>query len=235
MNELLLRKYFICYIPGSMGSLLSVLMRSQIEKNFSFYFFKDDTAHSYIKNIFTNTHNYPDYLNFKKNNLTLDEHLIRNIKNNDSNFQTCDINWCEVFLKNKNLNCIICYIDDPTLKLEMLYSKLKDNVLSNVDNHKMNFNINKTHKNYENIIFIKTITWWMNQEVKYMKEFPSINMLPIIQKKDYSQLEKLCTLTNTAMLDTIINDYNSRQNINLNKFTEFPKFIKKYLKIHHNV
>tara|TARA_B110000503_G_C7058583_1_gene375616 strand:+ start:375 stop:1088 length:714 start_codon:yes stop_codon:yes gene_type:complete len=234
-TDILSNKYFIFYIPGSMGSLLSVLIHSQIQKDFNFVGFNDSTAHSYVGDTFTNTHDYPQYLNFKKNNLTLEEHLIKNIKNNDSLFQRCDINWCEIFLKNKSLNSIICYIDDPELKLNMLYSKLRDITLNSASNAEMNFTINKTHKNYEEIIFIKTITWWMNQEIKYMKDFPSIDMLPIIQKKEYSQLEKFCTLTNTAVLDTIIDDYNSQQNTNVDKFTEFPSFIKKYLKIHHNI
>ena len=234
-TDILSNKYFIFYIPGSMGSLLSVLMQSQIHKEFNFSGFNNNTAHRYSTDRFANTHDYPQYLNFKKNNVTLEEHLIKNIKNNDSLFQRCDINWCESFSKNKNLNCIISYVNDPTLKLNMLYSKLKDKILHDVDNVAMNFTINKTHKDYEEIIFIKNISWYINQEIKYMKEFPSINMLPIIKEKDYKDLKKFCTLTNTALLDVIVDDYNSRQSINMNKFTEFPSFIKRYLKIHHNI
>ena len=234
-TDILSDKYFIFYIPGSMGSLLTVLMQSQILKDFHFSGFKDNTAHNYSANRFANTHDYPQYLNFKKNNLTLEEHLIKNLKNNASLFQRCDINWCEIFLKKKNLNCVISYIDNPLLKLKMFYTKLKDNALKDVDNISMNFTISKTHKNYEEIIFIKTITWWMNQEIKYMKHFPSINMLTIIEKKDYTDLKKFCTLTNTDLLDSIIDDYNSQQHYNMDIFTEFPSFIKRYLKIHYNV
>jgi hypothetical protein len=233
--DILSDKYFIFYIPGSMGSLLTVLMQSQILKDLNFSGFNDNTAHSYTSDRFANTHDYPQYLNFKKNNLTLEQHLIKNLKNNDSLFQRCDINWCEIFLKKKNLNCIISYIDDLELKLKMFYTKLKDITLQNVDNVSMNFTISKTHKNYEEIIFIKTISWWMNQEIKYMKDFPTINMLPIIEKKDYTELKKFCTLTNIDRLDAIIDDYNARQNINVDKFTKFPSFIKRYLKIHHNI
>ena len=68
-----------------------------------------------------------------------------------------------------------------------------------------------------------------------MKQFPTINMLPIVVKKDYTDLKKFCTLTDTDRLDTIIDDYNSRQKTDVNKFTRFPSFIKRYLKIHHNI
>jgi len=223
--------YFIFYIPGSMGSLLSVLIRSQLEKNFNFIGFANDTAHSYTDDTFYNTHDYPQYLNFKKTNITIEEHLIKNKKNNNSIFQRCDINWCDVF-KNKNFNSTICYLDDHQSKLTNFYIKLKKIARESIDANKfeMNFKINKNHKDYEKIIFIKTITWWINQERKYLKLFPSINLLPIIQKKDFSQLENVCKINNTKILNAIIDDYNNKQVKDKNIFPEFSSFITKYLK-----
>lgn len=229
--NILSKIYFIFYIPGSMGSLLSVLIRSQLEKEFNFIGFSNETAHSYTDDTFYNTHDYPEYLNFKKTNTPIEKHLIKNIKNNNSIIQRCDINWCNVF-KNKNFNSTICYIDDYQLKLTNFYIKLKKITLESINSSKfeMNFKINKNHKDYEKIIFMKTITWWINQERKYLKLFPSINLLPIIQKKNFNQLENICKITNTKILNTIIDDYNSKQIKNTIIFPEFSKFIEKYLK-----
>jgi hypothetical protein len=41
--------YFLFYIPGSMGSLLSVLINSQTDKNFKFTGFTNNTAHNMTK------------------------------------------------------------------------------------------------------------------------------------------------------------------------------------------
>jgi hypothetical protein len=221
--------YFIFYVPGSMGSLLSVLIRSQMEENFNFNGFNDNTAHYYSNDALYNTHNYQDYLIYKKTNLTLEKHMIKNIRNNKSLFQRCDINWCNEF-KNKSYKSVICYIDDPELKIRNLYDKLKNSVLDSNYNLKMNFTIDKTHKKYEKIIFIKTITWWINQERKYLKLFRNINLLPVIEKKDFTQLENICKITNRNLLNAIIDNYNSKQTKNIDQFPEFSGFIKKYLK-----
>lgn len=220
--------YFIFYIPGSMGSLLSVLLKSQLEKNFTFDGFNDNTAHKYSNNAFHNCHNYKDFINFQKNNLSLEEHLSKNIKLNcRSIFQTCDINWCKYF-QGKNYKSIICYLNDNNLKLENLYIKLKNSVLSNVKMEEMNFNLSTKHKNYEKLIFIKTICWWINQEKKFLKFFPKIDLLPVIKKHDITQLETFCKITNKSILHRIIDDYNKKQ-VKKQIFPEFSKFIKNYL------
>ena len=101
--------YFIFYIPGSMGSLLSVLINSQTDKNFKFTGFTDNTAHNMIKDIFRNTHDYHDYCKFKKSNKNIQQHLDEN-QEKIQGFQRCDINWCEEFInyRPKNIFWSIC-------------------------------------------------------------------------------------------------------------------------------
>ena len=214
-----------------MGSLLSVLINSQTDKNFKFTGFTDNTAHNHTKNIFDNTHDYPDYCKFKKSNKNIQQHLEENQKENVG-FQRCDINWCEAFVnyKPRNVLSIICYLSDNNLKLDNFYYKLKELTLKNNKTSEFNFNIKKTNKNYEKIVFIKTMTWWMNKEKKYLNLFPSVDMIPIIQEKNYKQLEKICKITDKDKLDVIIDDYNSKQLDKTNAFPEFSNFIEKYLK-----
>jgi len=223
--------YFIFYIPGSMGSLLSVLIRSQIDQTFRFVGFNNNTAHNYNKHIFLNTHDYTDYCKFKKSNKNVHQHLEENRKKN-LGFQRCDINWCEEFInyKPKNILSIICYLSDNNLKLNNFYYKLKKITLKNANPIEFNFNIKKSHKKYEEILFIKTITWWINQERKYLNSFPSVDMIPIIREKNYEQLENICKIKNKKILNTIINDYNNKQINKLIVFEKFPLFIEKYLK-----
>jgi hypothetical protein len=223
--------YFVFYIPGSMGSLLSVLIHSQTDETFKFLGFNDDTAHNHTKNIFSNTHNYTDYCKFKKSNKNIQQHLEENQKENVG-FQRCDINWCEEFInyRPKNISSIVCYLSDNHLKLNNFYYKLKELTLKNNKTSEFNFNIKKTHKNYEEIVFIKTITWWMNKEKKYLNLFPSIDMIPIIREKEYEQLENICKIKNKKILDIIIDNYSSKQTNKPIVFAKFPSFIEKYLK-----
>ena len=222
--------YFIFYIPGSMGSLLATIIRSQNDKNFKFIGFKNDTAHDYVKNTFTNTHTYDDYVNFSKKKKSLKKHLAENKKEN-SNIQTLSIDWCEPFInyKSRGSKKVICFISDEKLKLNYFYYKLKEITLKNVENTKYNFNIDKNHKNYEKIVFMKTITWWMNKEKKYICMFPSIDMTTTINNKDYTQLKKICAITDQKLLDIIIDDYVKKQRDYIDKFPEFSAFIKKYM------
>ncbi len=214
-----------------MGSLLSVLIHSQIDATFKFQGFDNDTAHNHTENIFKNTHDYLDYCNFKKSNKTIKQHLEENRKK-ESGFQRCDINWCEVFsnYKPKNISSMICYLSDNNLKLNNFYYKLKEISLKNINLLEFNFNIKKSHKKYEEIDFIKTMTWWMNQERKYLNIFPSIDMIPVIRDKNYAQLKKICKVKNKKILDTIIDDYNSKQLDKPNAFAKFSAFVVKYLK-----
>jgi hypothetical protein len=231
VNKLDLSKiYFIFYIPGSMGSLLSILIKSQIENNFKFDTFGDNTAHRYIKDTFSNTHSYIEYLNFKKTNISLEKHLEKNFKNNNSLLQRCDINWLSEFLKIKNTNYIISYISNYEVRLFNFYIKLKKLTLESSYKISHNFEINKNHKDYETIIFIKTINWLSKIEKKYLNVVPSIDMLSVVEKK-FDNLTKFCKITNLSILKKIIDDYNSNQSTNLNIF---PESIKKYIKKYKN-
>jgi hypothetical protein len=223
--------YFVFYIPGSMGSLLSVLIHSQTDETFKFLGFNNNTAHNHTKDIFGNTHDYPDYCKFKKSNKNIQQHLIENQKK-DLGLQRCDINWCEEFInyRPKNISSIICYLSDNNLKLNNFYYKLKEVTLKSAETTEFNFNIKKKHKNYKEIVFIKTITWWMNKEKKYLNLFPSVDMIPIIREKNYEQLENICKIKNKKILDRIIDDYNSKQINAPVIFPKFPSFIETYLK-----
>ena len=140
--------YFVFYIPGSMGSLLSVLIHSQTDETFKFRGFNDDTAHNHTKNIFGNTHSYTDYCKFKKSNKNLQQHLEENRKEN-TGFQRCDINWCEEFInyRPKNISSIICYLSDKNLKINNFYYKLGEITLEDIKTAELNFNI-KNEVNY---------------------------------------------------------------------------------------
>jgi len=223
--------YFVFYIPGSMGSLLSVLINSQTSETFKFLGFNDDTAHNHTKNIFGNTHSYIDYCKFKKSNKNLQQHLEENRKEN-TGFQRCDINWCGEFInyRPKNISSIICYLSDKNLKINNFYYKLGEIALKVIETTELNFNIKKNHKKYKEIVFIKSITWWMNIEKKYLNLFPSIDMISIIREKKYAQLEKICKINDKNKLDVIIDDYNSKQLDKIDAFPEFSNFIEKYLK-----
>ena len=222
--------YFIFYIPGSMGALLLTLIRSQIENNFKFDGFADNTAHQYAKNTFNNTHNYEEYLNFKKTNVSLEEHLGKNFLNNNSLFQLCDLNWLPEFLKIKKTNCIISYVSDYEIRLFNFYTKLNKITLESSYKISYNFKIDKNHKDYETISFVKAINWFTNIEKKYLNIVPSIDMLSVIEKK-FDDLTKICKITNISLLTRIIDEYNSKQLTDLNIF---PESIKKYIKKYKN-
>ena len=228
-NKSLLKINYIFYIPGSAGSLLSVLMTSQIEKNFTFNGFLDNTAHRYCKDAIANTHSWSDHDVFKKTNVGLEEHLTKNLIN-DSMFQRMYIGWLDEFIKIKNTNKIVCYIDDYNIKLLNFYLKLKNITLASTQKINFNFKINKNHKNYESLIFIKMLNWMVKNEEKYLNNTTSIDMSPVL-KKDYSTFGKICKITDIALLDKIIDDYNARNNKDLNLL---PINMQSYLKKHYN-
>jgi hypothetical protein len=93
-----------------------------------------------------------------------------------------------------------------------------------------NFKIDKNHKEYETIIFVKTINWLSEIEKKYLNIVPNIDMLSITEN-NFDNLKKICKITNISVLNNIINDYNRKQSINLNIF---PESIKKYIKKYKN-
>jgi len=220
---------YIFYIPGSAGSLLSVLMKSQIEKDFMFDGFSNNTAHRYCRNAIANTHSSLDYEYFKKTDTGLEAHLTKNLTN-DSLFQRLDIKWLDEFIKMKNVNKIICYVNDYHLKLLNFYVKLKDITLLDVQKRDLNFKINKDHKNYESLIFIKILNWKIKTEEKYLNKVTSIDMLPVLKKK-YDAFNKICKITNISLLDKIIDDYNAK---NSKDIDILPNGMKKYLQKHHS-
>jgi hypothetical protein len=230
-NRLDLSKiYFIFYIPGSMGSLLLTLIRSQTEKNFKFLGFKNNTAHEYCKDHFMNTHHYIDFLNFKKSGKSLLEHLTQYKENQSSLFQRCDINWLSEFVGIDKFNCILSYVSDYDLKLSNFYVKLKDITLHSSYTSPHNFKIDRNHKDYDSIIFIKTINWLCTAEKEYMNRVPGIDMVKVL-KKDFDAFKNICKITNIDILTRIIDDYNQ---INTTRTDIFPDKIKKYIKKHKN-
>jgi len=229
-NESLLKINYVFYIPGSAGSLLSILMRSQMEKDFTFDGFLDNTAHRYCRDAIANTHSWNEHEAFKKINTGLEEHLTKNLTN-DSMFQRMYIGWLDEFIKIKNVNKIVCYIDDYNIKLLNFYVKLKNITLSSAQQKiDFNFKINENHKNYEPLIFIKMLNWMIKTEEKYLNNITSIDMLPVL-KKNYNTFNKICKITNISLLDKIINDYNAR---NIKDLNILPINMKNYLKKHHN-
>jgi len=228
-NKSLLKINYIFYIPGSAGSLLSVLMKSQIEKNFTFDAFSDNTAHRYCKDAIANSHSWNDHEDFKKTNTGMEEHLTKNLIN-DSMFQRMFIGWIDEFIKIKNVNKIVCYINDYNIKLLNFYLKLKNNTLSDAQKINFNFKINKNHKNYDSLIFVKTLNWMIETERKYLNNVTSIDMLPVLEK-DYNAFGKICKITNISLLDKIVDDYNAKNTKDLNLL---PINMQEYLKKHHN-
>jgi hypothetical protein len=219
---------FIFYIPGSAGSLLSILMKSQIDKNFQFNGFATNNAHSYCIDAIADTHTWHEYQNFKKMNISLEEYFKdKNLR--DSLFQRCDVSWLDEFTKMKNLNLILCYIGDYNIKLFNLYKK-EYNTINEVVTKENNIKVPKTHKDYETIFFIKSLNVAIQIENKHMDKINSINILPVL-KKDYKQFSKICKITNHSLLDKIINDYNAR---NIIDFDILPKSMNRYLQKHHN-
>jgi hypothetical protein len=180
-NKSLLKINYIFYIPGSAGSLLSILMKSQMEKDFPFDGFLDHTAHRYCKDAIANSHTWTHHEDFKKTNTGLEGHLTKNLIN-DSMFQRMYIGWLDEFIKIKNVNKIVCYIDDYSIKLLNYYLKLKNVTFGTAQKIHFNFKINENHKNYESLIFIKMLNWMVKTEKKYLNNITSIDMLPVLEK-----------------------------------------------------
>ena len=205
--------WFIFYIAGSCGSLLSVLLRSQIEKDFVFTGFNNNTAHAYVENAFNNTHSYISYRNFKKSNVDINQHLQKHFLDNNSIIQRSDINWFEPIHKtitaNKN---IICYISDQELAYKNYFQKIWSlSVKSDYHHVTHPFKIKKTHKNYKQIIIRESLKWYLQILKKKLNKTKSIDILEIIQKKNFSILEPIFKITNKKLLNDIVDNYNKNQ------------------------
>ncbi len=226
---------FIFYIPGSMGSLLSLLIKSQIEKNFVWQGLDGNTAHNYKKLPFSNTHGWADYIDFKKNNKELEQHLVDNYNDNDSLVHQISFpGWLNEFekIKHLNLNLILCYVEDYKLKLFNYYAK-KQIVLSGGSEHPPIENpvsIKKSHPSYKTFTYIASLNWQIELEKPHMNTMPTIKIENILQK-DFRQLSKVIQITNASLLDEIIDLYNQSQDTDYNKL---PEDMKKYLKKYHN-
>tara|TARA_B100000902_G_scaffold243092_1_gene230173 strand:+ start:119 stop:817 length:699 start_codon:yes stop_codon:yes gene_type:complete len=203
---------FIFYIPGSMGSLLSTLVKSQMDKSFLFHGFGDKTAHNHIRLPYKNTHDYYDYVDFLHSKSTIEDHLRKN-KTEHIGPQNLDIHWSKEFI-NKNYKCVISYVDDYKLKLGNYYWKVK---LSGKVPH--DFKIKSTHKDSEKINYMKTMLMWIKKEQEFLKVMPKIEMLSVIRKQNFEQLEQICNISDKKLLIKIIDDYN-RYQTNDTKFAE---------------
>lgn len=221
---------YIFYIPGSSGSLLSLLMKSQMEENFIFDGFIDDTAHNYDHDAIKNTHGYHDYIAYKKSGIGLREHLEENLHGESLTQRIVFPKWIGEFLQLEGLNLILCHMEDYSLKLLNFYKKLNGSPLAPPVDEDFNFKIDKSHKHSEAITYIKSLNWMIKLEKEYLHSVPTINIDNIL-KKDFNEFNKICKITNAPILDQIINEYNEK---NLRDFNILPNSMKRYLKRYHN-
>ena len=221
---------YIFYVPGSAGSLLSVLMKSQIEEDFVFNGFVNNTAHNYQHDAIKNTHGYHDYIEFKKSNISITDHLEKNLCSDSLTQRIVFPKWIDEFIKIKNLNLILCYMEDYNVKLLNFYKKLDGSPLAPPIDENYDFKIDKTHENYEAIIYIKSLNWIMQLEKKYLHTIPTIKIDKIL-KRDFNEFKQICKITNVSLLEEIIDQYNEK---NKQDFNILPNSMKRYLKKYHN-
>lgn len=218
---------FVFYIPGSMGSLFSVCLDSQITKNFKFKKFTStlSTAHSHVKHKIANTHTYLDLLNFQKKKISIEEHLTKNLQDNVLPlYHRMDITWYNSF--PNNFDKTICYLENFESKIYYYYTKLK-----NVD-----FEMRKSwlgdNKKLHYVEIIEMIKWYSNIEKNLLPNAKKINMSKFV-KKDFDDFTKHVKITNKSILEKIIDEYNTRNKIKLDLL---PKAINDYCKkIKNNV
>ena len=221
---------YIFYIPGSAGSLLSVLMKSQIEEDFVFDGFVDDTSHNYQHDAIKHTHGYEDYINFNKTGIDIKDHLWKNLCSDSLTQRIVFPKWIGEFIKLKDLNLILCYMEDYSLKLFNFYKKLRGSPLAPPIGENYDFKIDKKHKHCEAIIYVKSLNWMIQLEKEYLHTVPTIKIDNIL-KKDFNEFNKICKITNAPILDKIIDQYNEK---NKRDFNILPNSMKRYLKKYHN-
>ena len=222
---------FIFYVPGSAGSLLSVLMKSQIEEDFVFNGFVDDTAHNYDHDAVQDTQSHRDYIEFKKSNISITDHIEKNLCSDSLTQRIFFPKWIDEFIKIKNLNLIICYMEDYNVKLFNFYKKTDGSSLAPpIDGNFDYFKIDKTHEKYETIMYIKCLNWLMELEKKHLHTIPTIKIDKIL-KKDFNEFQQICKITNVSLLEEIIDQYNVK---NKKDFNILPNSMKRYLKKYHN-
>lgn len=221
---------YIFYIPGCAGSLLSLLINSQIQENFTFNGFIDDTAHNYKHDAIKNTHGYYDYIAYKKTGLSLKDHMEKNLYRESLTQRIVFYKWIEEFIKEKDLNLIICHMSDFNLKLLNFYKKLRGTPIIPPVDEDYDFKINKNHKHHDTIIYLKSLNWQCKLEEKYLDTVTTIKIDDILGKK-FDELNKICKITNAQLLNEIVDQYNEK---NKRDFNILPNSMKRYLKKYHN-
>lgn len=226
---------FIFYIPGSMGSLLGLLIKSQIEENFVWSGLDGDTAHNYKKLPITDTHGYPDFLQFKKLNIGIRDHIEKNYLDNGSMVHQVSFpGWLHEFdkLKHLNLDIIMCFVEDYRLKLFNYYAKKQIVVDGDPSEPPIEYayDIDKKNNVYDTLTYIKSLNWQIKLEKPYLDTYPVVTVENLL-KKDFTEFEKVCDVTNASLLEEIIDLYNKSQKQDFNKL---PNEMKRYLKKYHN-
>lgn len=205
-------KTFLFYIPGSMGSLLATLIRSQMESDFSFNGFNEDNAHEYIKYAYSNTHNYTDYMAFKNKGVTLESHLEQNKTGHDVP-QTLDIHWAEEFYGKSDMQLVVCYLSDMEQVINNYVSKvysLKDipEIAHQFVSDKIK--IKPDHPQFEHIDALQITLHFLKEQRRVLNKHQNIDMLKVLDN-DYREFEAICEIKNMALLDHIVESYKKKQ------------------------
>jgi len=219
--------YYIFYTPGSCGTLLSVLIRSQVDDSFTFTGFENNTAHQYRQNAIANTHSYYEYQDFLQSGISIEQHL-RDNQHNDSLFQRCHLQWINAIQELDIPNLILCYLSDLEMKANYLYIKQMQEIMDALPKMPMNFGIDKQHKDIETLLIVKMLRLYTEEENKHLGSVKSIDMNQVLEK-EFSELSKCCEIKDTGLLEEIINEYKNNQ-----EGDKLPISIKTYLKKHHN-
>lgn len=219
--------YYIFYTPGSCGTLLSLLIRSQIDGNFTFVGFENNTAHQYKQNAIAKTHSYYEYQDFLQSGVSIEQHL-RDNQYNDSRFQRCHPQWINSIQELDLPNLILCYLSDQEMKANNMYIKERQAIIDAMHKMPNNFKIDKQHKDIETLLIVRMLKLYTDEENKHRQSVKSIDMNRVLEK-EFSELSKCCEIKDTGLLEEIINEYKNNQ-----EGDKLPISIKTYLKKHHN-
>lgn len=219
--------YYIFYTPGSCGTLLSLLIKSQIDSNFTFTGFGNNTAHQYKQNAISKTHSFYEYQDFLQSGKSIEQHLCDN-QLNDSQFQRCHPQWINAIQELDLPNLILCYLSDQEMKANNMYVKEKKAIMDTLHNIPLNFGIDKGHKDIENLLIIKMFKLYTEEENKHLHSVKSVNMNRVLEK-EFSELSNCCEIKDRTLLEEIIDEYNAKQEPD-----KLPISIKTYLKKYHN-
>jgi hypothetical protein len=219
--------YYIFYTPGSCGTLLSLLIRSQIDGKFTFAGFENNTAHQYKQNAIAKTHSYYEYKDFLQSGVSIEQHL-RDNQYNDSWFQRCHPQWINAIQELDLPNLILCYLSDKEMKANNMYIKERQAIIDAMHKTPINFKIDKGHKDIENLLIMKMFKLYTEEENKHLHSVKSVNMNRVLEK-EFSELSNCCEIKDRTLLEEIIDEYNAKQ-----KPDKLPISIKTYLKKYHN-